>query len=125
MRKRIDAIILQHFLEGWRMSLNNEALVAINEVWAAKVGASIEVLDQIINFVKVNAKTCNNDDQHLIEFNEETIAVFRDYMLEKIAKCEAEGIKYQWAKRTGEVVTLEVSIQKPEQEGSHEEAAGD
>lgn len=125
MRKRIDAYILLDFLEGWRTRLKNEQIIALNGIWAAKVEQSIEVLDQIINFVKVNAKTCNNDDQHLIEFNEETIAVFRDYMLEKIAKCEAEGIKYQWAKRTGEIVTLEVSIQKPKQEDGHEEAAGD
>lgn len=35
------------------------------------------------------------------------------------------SVKYQWTKSTGETVTLEVSIEKPEQEGSHEEAAGD
>lgn len=125
MRKRIDTYILLDFLEGWRTRLKNEQIIALNGIWAAKVEQSIKDLSKIIDFVKANSKTCNNDDQHLIEFNEETIAVFRDYMLEKIAKCEAEGIKYQWAKRTGETVTLEVSIQKPEQEDGHEEAAGD
>ena len=46
-------------------------------------------------------------------------------MLDDLKKYDAASVKYQWMKRTGETVTMEVSIEKPEQEGSHEEAAGD
>lgn len=125
MRKRIDSYILLDFLEGWRTRLKNEQIIALNGIWAAKVEQSIKDLSIIIDFVKTNTKTYTDDNKQPTEISEETIEVFRDYMLQKITSCEAEGIKYQWAKRTGEVVTLEVSIQKPEQEDEHEEAAGD
>ena len=125
MRKRIDAYILLDFLEGWRTRLKNEQIIALNGIWAAKVEQSIKDLSIIIDFVKANTKTYTDDNKQPTEISEETIEVFRDYMLQKIVSCEAEGIKYQWAKRTGETVTLEVSIKKPEQEDGHEETAGD
>lgn len=46
-------------------------------------------------------------------------------MLDDLKQYGASSVKYQWTKSTGETVTLEVGIEKPEQEGSHEEAAGD
>ena len=125
MRKRIDSYILLDFLEGWRTRLKNEQIIALNGIWAAKVEQSIKDLSIIIDFVKAHTKTYTDDNKQPTEISEETIEVFRDYMLQKIVSCEAEGIKYQWAKRTGETVTLEVSIKKPEQEDGHEETAGD
>ena len=46
-------------------------------------------------------------------------------MLADLKKYDAASVKYQWMKRTGETITMEVSIEKPEQEDGHEETAGD
>ena len=102
MRKRIDAYILLDFLEGWRTRLKNDRIIVPNVIWAAKVEQSIKDLSRIIDFVKANAKTYTDDNKQPTEINE-----------------------YQWTKRTGETVTMEVSIEKPEQEDGHEETAGD
>lgn len=125
MRKRIDAYILLDFLEGWRTRLKNEQIIALNGIWAAKVEQSIKDLSKIIDFVKANSKTYDNDKERPTEINEQTIEAVRDYMLDDLKQYGASSVKYQWMKNTGETVTLEVSIEKPEQEGSHEEAAGD
>lgn len=125
MRKRIDAYILLDFLEGWRTRLKNEQIIALNGIWAAKIEQSIKDLSKIIDFVKANSKTYDNNKERPAEINEQTIEAVRDYMLDDLKKYGAESVKYQWMKSTGETVTLEVSIQKPEQEDSHEEAAGD
>ena len=82
-------------------------------------------LSRIIDFVKAHSKTYDNDKERPTEINEQTIEAVRDYMLDDLKKYDAASVKYQWMKRTGETVTMEVSIEKPEQEGSHEEAAGD
>lgn len=125
MRKRIDAYILLDFLEGWRTRLKNEQIIALNGIWAAKVEQSIKDLSRIIDFVKAHSKTYNNDKEHPTEINEQTIEAVRDYMLDDLKKYDAASVKYQWMKRTGETVTMEVSIEKPEQEDGHEETAGD
>lgn len=125
MRKRIDTYILLDFLEGWRTRLKNEQIIALNGIWAAKVEQSIKDLSKIIDFVKANSKTYDNSKERPAEINEQTIEAVRNYMLDDLKKYDAESVKYQWMKSTGETVTLEVSIQKPEQEDSHEEAAGD
>ena len=125
MRKRIDAYILLDFLEGWRTRLKNDRIIVPNVIWAAKVEQSIKDLSRIIDFVKAHSKTYDNDKERPTEINEQTIEAVRDYMLDDLKKYDAESVKYQWMKSTGETVTLEVSIQKPEQEDSHEEAAGD
>lgn len=125
MRKRIDAYILLDFLEGWRKRLKNEQIIALNGIWAAKVEQSIKDLSTIIDFVKANSKAYDNDKKRPTEINEQTIEAVRDYMLDDLKQYGASSVKYQWTKSTGETVTLEVSIEKPEQEGSHEEAAGD
>lgn len=125
MRKRIDAYILLDFLEGWRTRLKNEQIIALNGIWAAKVEQSIKDLSIIIDFVKTHTKTYTNDKKQPAEVNEQTIEAVRDYMLDDLKQYGASSVKYQWTKSTGETVTLEVSIEKPEQEGSHEEAAGD
>ena len=126
MRKRIDTYILLDFLEGWRTRLKNEHIIALNVIWAAKIEQSIKDLSRIIDFVKANSKTYNNNSKERSEeINEQTIEDVRDYMLDDLKKYGAESVKYQWMKSTGETVTLEVSIQKPEQEVSHEETAGD
>lgn len=125
MRKRIDAYILLDFLEGWRTRLKNEQIIALNGIWAAKVEQSIKDLSTIIDFVKANSKAYDNDKKRPTEINEQTIEAVRDYMLDDLKQYGASSVKYQWTKSTGETVTLEVSIEKPEQEGSHEEAAGD
>lgn len=124
MRKRIDAYILLDFLEGWRTRLKNERIIALNGIWAAKVEQSIKDLSTIIDFVK-DSKAYDNDKKRPTEINEQTIEAVRDYMLDDLKKYGAESVKYQWMKRTGETVTMEVSIEKPEQEDGHEEAAGD
>lgn len=123
MRKRIDAYILLDFLEGWRTRLKNEQIIALNGIWAAKVEQSIKDLSIIIDFVKTHTKTYTDDKKQPAEVNEQTIEAVRDYMLDDLK--QYSSVKYQWTKSTGETVTLEVSIEKPEQEGSHEEAAGD
>lgn len=125
MRKRIDTYILLDFLEGRRTRLKNEQIIALNGIWAAKVEQSIKDLSKIIDFVKANSKTYDNSKEWPAEINEQTIEAVRDYMLDDLKKYDAESVKYQWMKSTGETVTLEVSIQKPEQEDGHEEAAGD
>lgn len=125
MRKRIDAYILLDFLEGWRTRLKNEQIIALNGIWAAKVEQSIKDLSTIIDFVKANSKAYDNDKKRPTEINEQTIEAVRDYMLDDLKQYGASSVKYQWTKSTGETVTLEVGIEKPEQEGSHEEAAGD
>lgn len=125
MRKRIDVYILLDFLVGWRTRLKNEQIIALNGIWAAKVEQSIKDLSKIIDFVKANSKTYDNDKERPTEINEQTIEAVRDYMLDDLKKYGAESVKYQWMKSTGETVTLEASIQKPEQEDGHEEAAGD
>ncbi len=125
MRKRIDAYILLDFLEGWRTRLKNEQIIALNGIWAAKVEQSIKDLSIIIDFVKTHTKTYTDDKKQPAEVNEQTIEAVRDYMLDDLKQYGASSVKYQWTKSTGETVTLEVSIKKPEQEGSHEEAAGD
>ena len=122
MRKRIDAYILLDFLEGWRTRLKNEQIIALNGIWAAKVEQSIKDLSIIIDFVKTHTKTYTDDKKQPAEVNEQTIEAVRDYMLDDLKQYGASSVKYQWTKSTGETVTLEVSI---EQEGSHEEAAGD
>ena len=125
MRKRIDAYILLDFLEGWRTRLKNDRIIVPNVIWAAKVEQSIKDLSRIIDFVKAHSKTYDNDKERPTEINEQTIEAVRDYMLDDLKKYDAASTKYQWMKRTGETVTMEVSIEKPEQGGSHEEAAGD
>lgn len=125
MRKRIDAYILLDFLEGWRTRLKNDRIIVPNVIWAAKVEQSIKDLSRIIDFVKAHSKTYDNDKERPTEINEQTIEAVRDYMLDDLKKYDAASVKYQWMKHTGETVTMEVSIEKPEQEGSHEEAAGD
>ncbi len=125
MRKRIDAYILLDFLEGWRTRLKNEQIIALNGIWAAKVEQSIKDLSTIIDFVKANSKAYDNDKKRPTEINEQTIEAVRDYMLADLKKYDAESVKYQWMKSTGETVTLEVSTEKPEQEDGHEETAGD
>lgn len=125
MRKRIDAYILLDFLEGWRTRLKNEHIIALNGIWAAKVEQSIKDLSIIIDFVKTNTKTYTDDKKQPAEVNEQTIEAVRDYMLDDLKQYGASSVKYQWTKSTGETATLEVGIEKPEQEGSHEEAAGD
>ena len=124
MRKRIDAYILLDFLEGWRTRLKNKQIIALNGIWAAKVEQSIKDLSIIIDFVKTHTKTYTDDKKQPAEVNEQTIEAVRDYMLDDLKQYGASSVKYQWTKSTGETVTLEVSIEKPEQEGSHEEAAG-
>lgn len=125
MRKRIDAYILLDFLEGWRTRLKNEQIIALNGIWAAKVEQSIKDLSTIIDFVKANSKAYDNDKKRPAEINEQTIEAVRDYMLADLKKYDAASVKYQWMKRTGETVTMEVCIEKPEQEDGHEETAGD
>lgn len=125
MRKRIDAYILLDFLEGWRTRLKNEQIIALNGIWAAKVEQSIKDLSTIIDFVKANSKAYDNDKKRPTEINEQTIEAVRDYMLADIKKYDATSVKYQWMKRTGETVTMEVSIEKSEEEDGHEETAGD
>lgn len=125
MRKRIDAYILLDFLEGWRTRLKNEQIIALNGIWAAKVEQSIKDLSTIIDFVKANSKAYDNDKKRPTEINEQTIEAVRDYMLADLKKYDATSVKYQWMKRTGETVTMEVSIEKPEQEDGNEETAGD
>lgn len=95
----------------------------VTMVW--DVEQSIKDLSRIIDFVKAHSKTYDNDKERPTEINEQTIEAVRDYMLDDLKKYDAASVKYQWMKRTGETVTMEVSIEKPEQEGSHEEAAGD
>ena len=125
MRKRIDAYILLDFLEGWRTRLKNDQIIVLNAIWAAKVEQSIKDLSRIIDFVKANAKTYTDDNKQSTEINEQVIEAVRDYMLDDLKKYDAASVKYQWTKRTGETVTMEVSIEKPEQEDGHEETAGD
>ena len=125
MRKRIDTYILLDFLEGWRTRLKNEHIIAPNVIWSAKIEQSIKDLSRIIDFVKASSKTYNNSKERSAEINEQTIEDVRDYMLDDLKKYGAESVKYQWMKSTGETVTMEVSIEKPEQEDGHEEAAGD
>ena len=125
MRKRIDAYILLDFLEGWRTRLKNDRIIVPNVIWAAKVEQSIKDLSRIIDFVKAHSKTYDNDKERPTEINEQTIEAVRDYMLDDLKKYDAASVKYQWMKRTGETATMEVSIEKPEQEDTHEEAAGD
>ena len=125
MRKRIDAYILLDFLEGWRTRLKSEQIIALNGIWAAKVEQSIKDLSIIIDFVKTHTKTYTDDKKQPAEVNEQTIEDVRDYMLDDLKKYGAESVKYQWMKSTGETVTMEVSIEKPEQEDGHEETAGD
>ena len=125
MRKIIDSYILLDFLKGWRTRLKNHRAIYTSGVWAEKADQSIENLSRIIDFVKTHSKTYDNDKKRPAEVNEHTIEAVRDYMLDDLKKYDANSVKYQWTKRTGETVTLEVVIQKPEQEGSHEEAAGD
>lgn len=125
MRKRIDAYILLDFLEGWRTRLKNDQIIVPNIIWAAKVEQSIKDLSRIIDFVKANAKTYTDDNKQPTEINEQTIEAVRDYMLADLKKYDAASVKYQWTKHTGETVTMEVSIEKPEQEDGHEETAGD
>jgi hypothetical protein len=125
MRKRIDSYILLDFLEGWRTRLKNEQIIAINGIWAAKVEQSIKDLSCIIDFVKTHTKTYTDDKKQPAEVNEQTIEAVRDYMLDDLKQYGASSVKYQWTKSTGEVVTLEASIQKSEQEDGHEETAGD
>lgn len=125
MRKRIDAYILLDFLEGWRTRLKNDQIIVPNVIWAAKVEQSIKDLTRIIDFVKANAKTYTDDNKQSTEINEQVIEAVRDYMLDDLKKYDAASVKYQWTKRTGETVTMEVSIEKPEQEDGHEETAGD
>lgn len=125
MRKRIDAYILLDFLEGWCTRLKNEQIIVPNIIWAAKVEQSIKDLSRIIDFVKANAKTYTDDNKQPTEINEQVIEAVRDYMLDDLKKYDAASVKYQWTKRTGETVTMEVSIEKPEQEDCHEETAGD
>lgn len=125
MRKRIDAYILLDFLEGWRTRLKNDQIIVPNAIWAAKVEQSIKDLSRIIDFVKANAKTYTDDNKQSTEINEQVIEAVRDYMLDDLKKYDAASVKYQWTKRTGETVTMEVSIEKPEQEDGHEETAGD
>lgn len=125
MRKRIDAYILLDFLEGWRTRLKNEQIIALNGIWAAKVEQSIKDLSTIIDFVKANSKAYDNDKKRPTEINEQTIEAVRDYMLADLKKYDATSVKYQWMKRTGETVTMEVSIEKSEEEDGHEETAGD
>ena len=125
MRKRIDAYILLDFLEGWRTRLKNDRIIVPNVIWAAKVEQSIKDLSIIIDFVKTNTKTYTDDKKQPAEVNEQTIEAVRDYMLDDLKQYGASSVKYQWTKSTGETVTLEVGIEKPEQEGSHEEAASD
>lgn len=72
-----------------------------------------------------HSKTYDNDKERPTEINEQTIEAVRDYMLDDLKKYDAASVKYQWMKRTGETVTMEVSIEKPEQEDGHEETAGD
>ena len=125
MRERIDTYVLLSFLEGWRTNLKKQRIATLNEIRAATIDQSIKDLYTIIYFVKANSKTYDNDKERPTEINEQTIEAVRDYMLDDLKKYDAESVKYQWTKNTGETVTLEVSIEKPEQEGSHEEAAGD
>lgn len=125
MRERIDTYVLLSFLEGWRTNLKKQRITTLNEIRAATIDQSIKDLYTIIYFVKANSKTYDNDKERPTEINEQTIEAVRDYMLDDLKKYDAESVKYQWMKNTGETVTLEVSIEKPEQEGSHEEAAGD
>ena len=125
MRKRIDAYILLDFLEGWRTRLKNDQIIVLNAIWAAKVEQTIKDLSRIIDFVKANAKTYTDDNKQSTEINEQVIEAVRDYMLDDLKKYDAASVKYQWTKRTGETVTMEVSIEKPEQEDGHEETAGD
>lgn len=125
MRKRIDAYILLDFLEGWRTRLKNEQIIALNGIRAAKVEQSIKDLSTIIDFVKANSKAYDNDKKRPTEINEQTIEAVRDYMLDELKKYDAASVKYQWMKRTGKTVTMEVRIEKPEQEDGHEETAGD
>ena len=75
--------------------------------------------------MKANAKTYTDDNKQPTEINEQVIEAVRDYMLDDLKKYDAASVKYQWTKRTGETVTMEVSIEKPEQEDGHEETAGD
>ena len=119
MRKRIDTYILLDFIEGWRTRLKNDRIIVPNAIWAAKVEQSIK------DFVKAHSKTYDNDKERPTEINEQTIEAVRDYMLDDLKKYDAASVKYQWMKRTGETVTMEVSIEKPEQEDGHEETAGD
>lgn len=125
MRKRIDAYILLDFLEGWRTRLKNDRIIVPNVIWAAKVEQSIKDLSRIIDFVKAHSKTYDNDKERPTEINEQTIEAVRDYMLDDLKKYDAASVKYQWMKHTGETVTMEVSIEKSEQEDGHEETAGD
>lgn len=121
----MDAYILLDFLEGWRTRLKNEQIIALNGIWAAKVEQSIKDLSTIIDFVKANSKAYDNDKKRPTEINEQTIEAVRDYMLADLKKYDAASVKYQWMKRTGETVTMEVSIEKSEEEDGHEETAGD
>lgn len=125
MRKRIDTYVLLRFLESWRTNLKKQRITTLNEIRAATIDQSIKDLYTIIYFVKANSKTYDNDEERPTEINEQTIEAVRDYMLDDLKQYGASSVKYQWMKNTGETVTLEVSIEKPEQEGSHEEAAGD
>lgn len=125
MRKRIDAYILLDFLEGWRTRLKNDRIIVPNVIWAAKVEQSIKDLSRIIDFVKAHSKTYDNDKEQPTEINEQTIEAVRDYMLDDLKKYDAASVKYQWMKHTGETVTMEVSIEKSEEEDGHEETAGD
>lgn len=119
MRKRIDAYILLDFLESWRTRLKNEQIIALNGIWAAKVEQSIKDLSTIIDFVKANSKAYDNDKKRPTEINEQTIEAVRDYMLADLKKYDAASVKYQWMKRTGETVSLGLTVESPEEENAN------
>ena len=122
MRKRIDDYILLDFLEGWRTRLKNEQIIALNGIWAAKVEQSIKDLSIIIDFVKTHTKTYTDDKKQPAEVNEQTIEAVRDYMLDDLKQYGASSVKYQWTKRTGETVSLELTVESPEKENSNGKA---
>lgn len=122
MKKVIDVNTLLGFLENWKNNLKNERIIYTSGMWAAKADQQIKDLSRIVGFVKFHSETYNDDKKQPAEVNEQTIEAVRDYMLDDLKKYGAASVKYQWTKRTGEVVTLEVSTENPEQEDSHEAA---
>ena len=112
MRERIDAYILLDFLEGWRTRLKTTGSSFRTSFGSQKSSSPSKTCPESLTLMKAHSKTYDNDKERPTESTNRPIEAVRDYMLDDLKKYDAASVKYQWMKRTGETVTMEVKHRK-------------